>query len=36
MANETPVVFLAFANARGDLHTLRDEQCELQELFETL
>ncbi len=36
MVNETPVVLLAFANARGDLHTLRDEQRELQELFETL
>ena len=36
MANETPVVLLAFANARGDLHTLRDEQRALQELFETL
>ena len=36
MANESPVVLLAFANARGDLKALREEQSALQGLFETL
>jgi CHAT domain len=36
MADESPVVLLAFANARGDLRALRKEQRALQRLFEPL
>jgi CHAT domain len=36
MADESPVVLLAFANARGDLRALREEQSSLQRLFEPL